>query len=190
MTDAPIAESIDFAEVFAGLAYPKDTVTVNLDEKAGYQVHKITQTLAGLDPVEDKDEIEGLKASLSEVAKAAKKTEFTFYLTAIDREKRDLLREQIRNEFEIENDVFGRTKPNPEAEKAFTTRLWALHIEKVEGPGMVQERPTPENLKPILNRAPDKALADIDAKITELSGQGATDGFDTLIRDSDFLSER
>lgn len=190
MTDAPDPQTIDFAKVLAGLDLPKDTVTVNLSEKIGYAVHKITTALAGLDPKDDKDEIEGLKASLSEIAKDAKATEYTFHMTAVDREVRRNLATQVRTKYAVETNAFGRPLPNPEAEEAYTSGLWALHIEKVEGPGVTMDRPSPESLVPLIAKAPDKAVELVDAKITELSGEGATDGFDTLIRDADFLSQR
>lgn len=191
MTETPDYKTIDFAAYLSGQELPKDTVSVILNEKVGYDAYRLQEAIKGLDPKDDADEIEGLRTLLAELQKTAQASEFTFHLTAVSREDRDRIRTQIREEFEVETDMFGRTKPNAEAEKAYTSRIWALHTELVEGPdGIRLTAPTPENIAGLLAKAPDLALSKIDAKIAELQGSGATEGFEALIQDADFLSQR
>lgn len=189
MTDAPDARNIDFAKVFSGQEYPKDSVSVIVNEKLGYDVHRIQQEISTALATDDKDARKELEEKYAELAKKAKDFTYTFHLTAISREVKESLTQSVRAEFDIETDMFGNAKPNDAAEKAYKSRRWALHTEKIEGPGgSVSVAPTPENLAAFLLQAPDPAIEQIDAKITELSGSGAHAGFDLLVRDADFLS--
>lgn len=193
MTDdvTPDPKTIDFFKVFAGIEYPKDTVKVITSEKLAYAAHKIASALkiaqARLD---DTDEIKGLEASYEEVLKAAKEHTYVFHLTGVSREVRTDLTKAINAEFEVETDVFGRMVPNAEADKAYRERRWALQTEKIQGPdGAVVVAPTPENLAAFIDNAPDPAILAVEAKIAELTGDGVQDGFDSIIRDADFLSQ-
>lgn len=192
MTDAPDPKTIDFAQVFAGRSYPKDSVPVIVDEELGYRAHKLQQAIREADLLGDSVTATGLQATFDTlVTEALPEVTYTFHLTGVSREDRTAITEKIQAEYEIETDVFGRMKPNPEADKAYKALRWALHIERIEGPeGSVAVAPTPENLAAFLASAPDRAIADVDEKIVELSGEGATDGFDALIRNADFLSQR
>lgn len=193
MTDENTADPIliDFAKVFAGIEYPKDSVTVVVNEKLSYQAHKIAEALAlAVARVDEPDVIKGLEASYGEVLKTAKDYAYTFHLTAISREVRNDLATAVEEEFEIETDFLGRSKPSKEANESYRSRLWALHVEKIEGPnGSEIVAPTPENLAAFIASAPDRAIETIEEKIGELSGRGAGEGFDSIIRDADFLSQ-
>lgn len=191
MTDAPDFKTIDFAEYLSGQSKPKDSETVILNEKIAYDAHRLLQRRSELDPADDAEEIAGINASLEALYKESKNHEFTFYLTAVDREMRDEVRQAIREKYELKPDVFGRVETPAEAEREYTSKIWALHTERIEGPdGIRIVAPTPENLAGLIAKAPDIALQKIDAKIGELQGTGATDGFMALVEDADFLSQR
>ena len=189
MTDAPNPKTIDFAKVFSGQEYPKDSVSVIVDENLGYKVNQVQKKIRVAVLSGDADERKALEAEYDDLAKSAKDATYTFYLTGIPRELKEDLTRTVREEFNIETDMFGNAKFNEDAEKAYKSRRWALHIEKIEGPdGSVAVAPTAENLAAFLASAPDTAIETVDAKIAELSGSGAAEGFDLLIRDADFLS--
>ena len=189
MTDAPDYKTIDFAKVFSGQEYPKDTQTVIVNEKLGYEVHQIEVKRKASALQEDTEALKELDKQYEELAARAKDFTFTFHLTGISRELKDALTRKIRDQFDITTDVFGRAVPNEEAEKAYQAGRWALHTEKIVGPeGSEAVSPTPENLSAFLAGAPDRAIDLIEAKILELSGSGAGDGLDLLARDADFLS--
>lgn len=188
-TNAPDPKLIDFAQVFAGIVYPTDSVTVIVDEKLGYEAFRLQKEISEAAIKNQPEKRKELEAEFEKVAQDSAGATYTFHLTAISREVKDALRDKISAEFEVKTDVFGRMIPNPEAELAYKSQRWALHTQKITGPqGSTVEGPTPENLASFLQVAPDRAIADIDTKITELSGDGASVGFDALIRDADFLS--
>lgn len=188
MTDAPDPKLIDFAKVFSGQEYPKDSVTVVANQKLGYAVHKLQEALVEANRRNDEDSIGGLEASYEEALKAAKDYTYTFYLTDVSRETKDAVLDSVNAEFKIETNMWGQPQTTPEQEKAYRARLWAVHTERISGPdGAEIVAPTPENLTAFLAGAPDKAIQDIRAKIEEF-GAGSAQGLDAIVRDPDFLS--
>ena len=188
MTDVPNPKTIDFAKVFSGQEYPKDSVHVVTDRKLAYSVHKLREALQEANRKGDADEITGLEATYEEVLKAAEGHSFTFHLTDVSRETKRAVLDSVNKDFDIETDMFGQMKANPAAEEAYKARMWAVHTERIVGPdGAEIVSPTEENLLAFLAGAPDKAIQDIDAKISEF-GSGTSEGLDSIIRDADFLS--
>lgn len=188
--EEPNAKNIDFAAVFAGISYPEDTVTVILNEELGYNAHVLQRKMSEAAIKSDSEARKAAEEEYEKVVEAAAAWTYTFHLTGVSRELREGLAQTIQDEFKVENDMFGRPKPNPEADEAYKARRYALHIKKIEGPdGAVSVSPTPENLAAFLKAAPDRAVELIDSKILELSGEGATAGFDSIIRSADFLSK-
>lgn len=191
MTTAPDPRTIDFAAVFAGISYPKDSVTVILDEELGYRVHRLQADIRESAMSGDSDKRKELEAESDRLAEDAKAKTYVFHLTGVARELREGVAAGVEKEFELKRSMFGNIDYTPEAEAAHNARIYALHIERISGPGGAElVAPTAENLAEFLKHAPDKAIIDINAKIKELSGEGASDGFDYLIRNADFLSTR
>lgn len=188
--EEPNAKTIDFAKVFAGVSYPEDSVTVILNEELGYLAHVLQKKMSDAAIKSDSEARKSAEEEYEKVVKDAADWTYTFHLTGVSRELREGLARGIQDEFKIDTDMFGRPKPNVEADEAYKARRYALHVKKIEGPdGSVAVAPSPENLAAFLKSAPEKAVESIDAKILELSGEGAAAGFDSIIRSADFLSK-
>lgn len=188
--EEPNAKTIDFAKVFAGVSYPEDSVTVILNEELGYLAHVLQKKMSDAAIKSDSEARKSAEAEYERVVESAADWTYTFHLTGVSRELREGVARAVREEFPTETDMFGVPKPSVEADEAYKARRYALHTKQIEGPGgAVAVAPTPENLAEFLKAAPDRAIQLIDAKIVELSGEGAAVGFDSIIRSADFLSK-
>ena len=191
MTEDVSALTIDFATVFSGVAYPKDTETIILNEALGYRANKVQAELRNAELLKNDEETQRLQSEFDAIREEASAYTYTFHLTGVSREIREDVAKTVRDEFQVETDMFGNIKTTPEMEKAYRARELAVHTEKIVGPGGIEVvAPTPENLLAFVTHAPDQAILALNKMFTELDGLGSSKGFDAILRDADFLSKR
>lgn len=189
MTDAQ-PKKLDLAAVFTGQAFPKDIVVVYLDEVTSYAIHKLNKDSIKAVRESDHDEAKRIESELKTLIEKAQPSRYEIHLTGVSRQERKLATEETLEKFPTETDMLGREKPNAEANELYANLVWKQHVEKIVAPdGSVLENPTLEDIIIFRNHAPDVALSDIEAGIRELS-EGVKDGFETLVQEHDFLSQR
>lgn len=189
MTDAPVATTFDIGELFAGKAYPKDSVDVYLDEEVAYELSQTTREIAKALNANNTDELKVLEARSAELVKRGAASKVTIHLTGVSRGDRKHVLDEILEQFPQQYDFLGRALPNPEADDAHANARWALHIERIERPdGSNLVAPKPEEIALFRAKAPDSAIEDIELKIRGFS-EGAKNGFETLAQEQGFLSQ-
>lgn len=188
MSDNLDYKTFDVADMFAGVNYPSTTVPFYTNAEIAYEFNKLAHDAK--DAVERKDEAaaKAVEKRREELLKESEKFRFEFHLRGQSRDNRDAVLEAVRAEFpDGEPDLFGRRTPNPDAEKAYVNRYWALHVEKiVRGDGAVL-LPDEATVRIIRGQAPDSEIDKVEAAIQELS-VGAKSGFESLAQEHDFLS--
>ena len=184
------AYTFDIADLFSGKAYPKDTVTVYLDEATGYETRKAEVAIKDAVLAHESEEaLQALRESRDKLVEKAAKSRIVVHLTGVSREDRENATKIVTTEFPTETDFLGRIKPNPEADEKLTNLYWALHIEKLERPdGSVLAPVTEADAKLFRANAPDSVLEKINKGINELS-EGVKGGFESLAQEHDFLSQ-
>lgn len=179
-------ETFDVADMFSGVAYPKDTVAVYTNEEPAYRLDALNKRIAR--------EIanEGARDDLSEQAVKllgeVNKYRYTFHLTGIGEDTRKAIAEKAINEYPNKYGTFGQVLPNSEQDEYFNNLLWAVHTEKIEAPnGAIIAAPDDSQMKIIRGNLPLTQQAKIKAAIDAFS-TGSAAGFEAAAQEADFLS--
>lgn len=180
--------TFDVADMFAGVSYPTTVETFYTNAGIAYEFNKLAHEAKDAVERKDEDAAKAVEKRREELLKESEKFRFEFHLRGQSRDDREALRDAVLAEFpDGEPDLFGRRTPNPEAEKAYVNRFWALHIEKiVRGDGAIL-LPDEATVRIIRGQAPDSEIDKIEAAIQELS-TGSKSGFESLAQEHDFLS--
>lgn len=188
MTDAIDFKTFDVADMFAGISYPTEEIPFYTNAGIAYEFNSLAEQ--ALDAVQRKDETaaKAVEKRREELLKESERFRFTFHLRGRSRDDRNAVTDSVNAEFPPnEPDIFGRQKPNPEAEVAFVNRYWALHVEKIvrgDGAVLLADEAT---IRAIRGQSPDSEVEKVEKAIQELS-QGAKSGFEALAQEHDFLS--
>jgi len=188
MTENLNATTFDIADMFAGISYPEEVVPFYTNQAIAYEFHKLT--LEAKDAVERKDKkaAEDIANRREDLIKKADSNRYEIHLRGQSRENRERVLEKVREEFPAEKDIFGREADNPQADKVYVNRMWALHIEKIVNPqGAINVAPSEQDVAALRGNSPDSEIAKVEAAIQELS-TGAKSGFESLAQEHDFLS--
>lgn len=185
---APDAKTFDVADMFTGKAYPKEVVTVYMDEATAYELHKLREEALLAVQAGDEKKAAKVEKELKALVKKGEESRYDFHLTGASRDDRKALIDIVRAEYPSEVDFLGREKPNPEADEKYANLVWSLHIEKIERPdGALIVAPDEATVKIIRGQAPDPAILAIEKGIQELS-EGVKGGFEVIAQGHDFLS--
>lgn len=188
MADSLDFKTFDIADMFAGITYPKTVVPFYTDSGVAYEFHRLTQE--SVEAVQSKDEAKAkdIAKRREELIKKSEAHRYEFHLTGRSREDREAVLDAVTAEFPPEVDpLFGREKPNPEADKVYVNRFWAIHIEKIVRPDGAVLLVDEATIRTLRGKSPDPELAKVEAAIQELS-EGAKSGFESLAQEHDFLS--
>lgn len=188
MTDAN-PKTLDLATVFTGQAFPKEVVPVYMNEVAGYTVYKLTRESVQAVMSKDEDEKDRIASELKVAAEKAEPSRLLVHLTGASRQARKAAMDEALEKFPAETDMLGREKSNPEANEFYANLVWKLHVEKIEAADGSSVEPSMEDIVMFRNNAPDHAIEAIESGIRELT-DGVKGGFETLIQEHDFLSQR
>lgn len=189
MTDNLDFKTFDIADMFAGVSYPTEVVPFYTDQGVAYEFNKLANE--AIDAVRNKDEdaAKAIEKRREELIKKAESKRYEIHLRGRSRADREAVLDTVRAEFPPEVDpIFGREKPNVEADKVYINRMWALHIERIVFPGVgMLAAPSEGDIKTLRGQAPDSELTKVEKAIQELS-EGAKSGFESLAQEHDFLS--
>lgn len=186
--EAPDFKTFDIADMFAGISYPEDSVTINTDARAAFEIHRLKEE--ALRAVQDKDEAKGrdVESRLKALLEKAKNTQFTIHVRGVSRDDRRNVEEIVEAEFPTKRDLFGREEVNRAGNEKYENLMWALYITRIERPdGSALVAPTEADVALIRGRTPESELLRVAEAIRGLQ-EGAKGGFETLAQDTDFLS--
>lgn len=180
-------ETFNVADMFTGVAYPKDTVKVYTNEEPAYRLAALNKRIAR--EIAD----EGVRDELSDEAvkllAEVNKYRYTFHLTGIGEDTLKAIVEKARQAHPSKYGTFGQELPNPEQDEYFNNLLWAVHTEKIEAPnGAVIVAPGDDQMKIIRGNLPRTQQAKIKDAIDAFS-TGSAAGFEAAAQEADFLSQ-
>lgn len=188
MTD-PNPATFDIADLFTGKAYPKAQVKVYLDEEAAFEIAQNAKAITQALVKEDLKTLGELEKRHEELSNRAGKATVEFHLTGVSRGDRKALLEKITEEHPPERNFMGQAIFNDAANEAHSDGRWALHTERIVRPdGSQITAPTPEQIRVFRNNAPDTEVEKIEKAILEFT-EGVKSGFETLVQETDFLSQ-
>lgn len=181
-------KTADIGAILAGIVYPKEVVSVYMDESIGYLITRTNSELQRLADAGKTEEYNELEESFHKMLKEANSKRVEVHLTGVDRKTRKDVLTSVTAEFPAKTDVFGRIEPNLAADEAYANKIWAVHIEKmVTADGRVVAPILPEDVQLFRDKAPAFAQETIEAAINELS-EGSKAGFELAAQEQAFLS--
>lgn len=181
-------ESFSFFDVLAERTYPKDTVTLYMDEQAGYDLIRLSVESDEVDgEPEDEEEqialdkkVTEFQERLSSLQKRIANSAFTLHLTGVSNDRLGEVQGVVDKEFRPKKiqrkNAQGRIeKYLPESEKMayahyFSAVVNSLYIERIEqhSTGRVMVAPGVDEVAELLRKAPRHELAKLQTKIAEL----------------------
>lgn len=189
MTDALDPGTFDIADLFTGKVYPKEVVTVFLDEDAAYQINVNSKEITKAVVREDTQALKELEEKHHDLVRRAASSKVTFHLTGVSRDERQNVLSKTLEEYPQQYNLMGQPIPDTKANEVHANRRWALHTERiVRADGSTIVAPDEHAIKVFRGHAPDPVVEEIETAILELS-QGVKSGFETLAQETDFLSQ-
>lgn len=160
-------------------SYPKDTVTVYLDDGAAHEYRKLRAEADLVEGEPDQDFIDDFNARLEALREKIKKSERTFYLTGVDADKmKDAM---TSSEAHFEDRKVNRKRADgsivrelPQSAQVDFMRYvsavtLAMHVEKiVDGAGREVVAPGPDALLLFLDKAPAYAVREVSQAVERL----------------------
>ena len=178
--------TFDLADVLAGKTYPRDVVSVWFNEELGFSIQK-TQELLRATPDTHPD-YKKLQKELDDLLELGKTQEFKVHIKGSDREQRAAILDSVLTDFPAETDFLGRSKRNPEADRAHAEKYWQLHIEKIVAPDGRVNIPDEATIKLFRGKAPDSAIDAVETAMNDLVKK-TSEGFEQLKQDLSFFAE-
>lgn len=188
-------ENFDIFEVLDGGAYPKDAITVYLDEAAGYELRALQAEAESFTEEPDQETIQRINDSLVRLRDRIDKSARTFYLTGVDNDLIKAVWPAAEEHFESRKVNRKRADQSiirelPQSAQAdFMTYVslvtMALHVEKVvdDSSGRELVAPGADGLEKFFSKAPAYAIREVSQAIERLQvdardfERGLDDGF-------------
>lgn len=188
MADAPNVKTFDIADMFSGVAYPTEVVTVYTNKAVAYELNKLSHEAADAIASKDEDAAKDIAERRDKLVRESEKFRYEIHLRDQSRDNKQNLQDAIRAEFPPEVDFLGREKFDPEADRAYVNRFWALFVEKIVAPdGAILAAPSESAISIFRGNAPDSEIEKVEAAIQAFNAD-SKNGFETLAQEHDFLS--
>lgn len=181
--DAPDPKTLDLKTVLAGRTYATETVPVFFDEALMYEYAKVAQE-ADYDPANKEKQ-----RARDEMLKTFEGICFKVTVRSVPLEEEEKIIEKLIEEFPPRFGPFGNELPDREATDKMNVQLWALHVVKVEAPDGSFTVPDESDIQALRKTAPRATLEVIAQAIKDLN-EKTRSGYDTIVKDPDFLSRR
>lgn len=190
MTDVtPNPKTLDLGAVLAGVAYPKDVVSVYLREDVAYELNKVNEAINRAQLLGEKETLEALEKERDKLIEIGQASRLEFHLTGVSRKVRQAVVDKVDAEFPPEFNLLGQRMPNSKADDMHANHMWSVHVEKIVAPdGSESIAPSPENIAQFREAAPDLAIRAVEAGIKQFT-DGAKSGFESLAQEHAFLSQ-
>ena len=136
----------NIVSVLQNRAYPKDDISIYVDEQTAYEASQIKQKIEELEKNADvavKPEIEALEKKRDELVKKLEQSKYVFTISGISEGAREDAQKTSEEKFPVEYDedknpftgeVTKREKENADRDRFFTNLLWTRHITKIVAP--------------------------------------------------------
>lgn len=188
MTEELNAQSFDLIGALSGRDYPELEVTIYLNETLGFEVSQLQEEIQiaekGGDLAKSEELYEALQAKIKKAAGEA----YSVTLKAIPESVRRKIHNQIAEDFPEKTDVFGRPQIDPEADEAFTKKMWQAYIRSVKNPLGQVKKVDEADINALYANAPNAAHVTITSAIRKLQ-EGATAGYEHVVQELGFLSQ-
>lgn len=170
-------------------AYPKDEVSVSLDESTAYraalvkeEIDELERKLNSKNPTgEQKEKLDKLTEELESLTEEMMKSSYKFFIQGISEGRREELAREAKKKYPIEyekpDDIASlvggsserKEKPSEERDNLFTDLIWKEHIVKIEDPdGNIQDTISYNDVKALRTNLPLSAMAKINTSIEKL----------------------
>lgn len=180
-------ETFNVADMFTGIAYPKDTVAIYTNEDAGYRLDALNRRIAK--EIANEGARDELSAEAEKLLAEVNKSRYVFHLTGISEDTLKTIVDKARQEHPSKFGTFGQELPNPEQDEYFNNLLWAVHTEKIEAPnGAIIAGPDDAQMKIIRGNLSRTQQAKVKAAIDNFT-TGSAAGFEAAAQEIDFLSQ-
>ena len=173
-------ETFSFFDVLSGVSYPKDVLTIYMDEAAAYDLEKLLREISGTSENDVTEEsVEALRVKAEALKSRIENSKYTFFLTGVSDDRIVDARTLTDKEFE------KRKKPRKNASGHIEKYLpedqqyeWmrylnavvqSLHIEQIVAPnGAVMTAPSPDEIAHFYDKAPGAEKGRLDQAIASL----------------------
>ena len=180
-------KTFDINAVLAGIDYPEAEAVVYFDEKLGFTINRLKDSIDELDRRGDEENAANLQKELDSLIASVKEAEFRVTVKGLpEGTKRQVLR-KVTEEFPTRKNMFGQMEDNPEQDEAYIRELWSRMIVKFTDPSGAESLVNDETIELLLTKAPRSAHIAINQTINEVE-QGAGQGFEYAAKQVDFLS--
>lgn len=182
MSDNNDPKTFDLIAALQGRSYPKETVTIFLDEALMYEYAKATKA-ADQDP-QNKEKAAAVEA----LSESFKSLALKVTVRGIPSHVHKSIRDTVLAKHPIQYDHFNQPKANPEFSELYDQLLWENQVVQIEAPDGSTLTPTPEDIRAMRREAPETAVNAIVEAINLLS-EGAQSGYEQIVQDPSFLSQ-
>ena len=193
MSEEEIRESVDEAKapgtfnimaVLKDRGYPKDKITVFIDEEMAYEAAKLKEEL---DSIDSKNKTESAKKNradladkIDEIREQLAKSAYVIHLEGISEGKREEIYREAKKKYpiEYENDNSVQSilsggkrteKESPERDALFTDYLWQAHIKKIVDPEGNEQVEIPfATIRAMRDSLPVSAIIKVNESIEKL----------------------
>lgn len=185
-------ETFNFLDVLSERSYPKDEVSIFLDEASAYKLRAVKNALEDLEDPKKRKEVEKL---VKQYQDDVKKSEYVFKLTGVSFDRMEGLIEMAKKKYPVETKTRKTASGGLEQYEIPSTErneylgyltLW-IHVEAIVSPdGRVHTAPDEETIIKFLKVAPPSQVNRFTEAITRL--QVSSQEFEDAI-DDDFLAK-
>lgn len=200
VSQAQSEETFSFADVVNGRGYPRDEVTIFMDEASAHEIKKLERSVDGvLESLDAKDRaaaVVEIEAKIKTLREKINKSRYVFKVVGLSSETKDDLyikaREDIKPEYDHnKNFITGQVekveKPSPKRDRYYTNLLWQASIEQIVSPtGAVDTAPAFETVALFRSKGPESQLFKFQDALQALSV--ASEAFESAT-DDDFLAK-
>lgn len=188
MTEDITPHNVDLADILSGVSLPTDKVDIYLNAQGAHQIAELNELIRRAEI--KGDDTSDMEATLEKVKQAVADSRRTIELQGISAREREAALDKVVSEHPVEYDLLGRPKQDLVADRELTATMWALHIKQIIMPnGGVLTAPTVEMVKTFRDSIPDHARDAITEAINALAKK-TSEGFESMVQDHDFLSQR
>lgn len=179
ISDFATEENFDIFDVLSERAYPRDIVTVYLDDGAAFELRKLTDEVDAIDGEPDQATVEAFNERLTNIRTRIDRSARTFHLAGVSSDT-------IKDAMTAADEHFESRKVNRKRADGSIIRelpksaqddfmvytsavMMALHVEKIVDPdGRQVVAPTPDAIVRFINGAPIYAVREVNQAIERL----------------------
>lgn len=178
--EAPEPRRFDLKAALANRSHATETVTVFLDEGLMYEYAKVARE-SDLDPANEEK-----RKARDEMLKTFEGIALKVTVKSIPIEQDEIVIQEILEKYPPKY-FLDQPLPNREADTELNIKLWTLAVVKIEAPDGASITPDESDIRALRDQAPRVTL-DVIANAIKNLNEATRSGYDTIVKDPDFLS--